>query len=56
MDNEILIFPKGISLKLNVIALLEFELVDYNIRVQHVILLLTVIVGIKNLFLFDFFV
>ena len=29
-------FPKGISPKVNVIALLEFELAYYDVAVQHI--------------------
>ena len=35
-DNRVHTFPKGICTKGNVIARLEFELVDYEFIVQHV--------------------
>ena len=35
-DKGVSIFPKGISLKVNVIARLEFELASYDVAVQLV--------------------
>ena len=35
-DKGIHTFPKGISLKVNAIMLLEFELAYYNVTAQHV--------------------
>ena len=35
-DKGVHAFPKGISLKVNVIAWLEFELTYYDVTVQHV--------------------
>ena len=35
-DKRIHAFPKGICQKVNVIALLEFELTYYNVAAQHV--------------------
>ena len=36
MDKCAITFPKGISPKINVIVLLEFELTYYDIAVQHI--------------------
>ena len=29
-------FPKCISLKMNIVAWLEFELANYNVAIQHI--------------------
>ena len=35
-DKEVPIFPKGISLKVNAVTRLEFELTHYDVVAQHV--------------------
>ena len=55
-------FPQGISLKVNVIVQLEFELAYYNVAVQHVshcsisLIIQTCVVCNNCQFYFDFFV
>ena len=34
-DKRVHAFPKGISLKVNVIAQLDFEFIHYDVAVQH---------------------
>ena len=35
-DKDFNTFPKGVSLKVKVITLMEFELVYYDVTVQHI--------------------